>query len=202
MNDEKMTDGADDGDERRLVASAARGDRGAFDQLIRAHMNRVFNLCSRMMGDHEEAGDCAQDTFLKAYRSLKNFRGESSFSTWMCSIAVNTCKTRLQSAAYRYGRHAVSLASAGSSMSDAGNVDPPDPAPTVLETIERHEMERSLHNAIQALPTDARTVIVLRDVEGFSYEEISRMTGWPIGTVKSRIARARDQLRESIRGVH
>ena len=201
MNEEKKAFDADDGGERTLVTSAARGDRDAFDRLIRAHMNRVFNLCFRMMGDHEEAGDCAQDTFLKAYRSLKDFRGDSSFSTWICSIAVNTCKTRLQSAAYRYGRNAVSLAATGSSTPDAGSVDPPDPAPTVLDAMERHEVEHSLQAAIQALPADARSVIVLRDVEGFSYEEISRMTGWPIGTVKSRIARARGQLRTAIRGV-
>lgn len=201
MNTESNTDSPDDGGERGLVASARRGDRESFERLVLSHMNRVFNLCYRMMGDREEADDCAQDTFLKAYRSLRDFRGESAFATWICSIAINTCKNRLQSAAYRYGRRSVPLTTAGPSMRDGTDVDPPDPAPTVLDTMEHHELERCLQGAIDALPTDARTVIVLRDVEGFSYEEISRMTGWPVGTVKSRIARARGQLRERLQGV-
>jgi RNA polymerase sigma-70 factor, ECF subfamily len=201
MIDEKKAGNPGEDIERRLIASAARGDREAFDQLVRSQMHRVYNLCYRMMGDHEEAGDCAQDTFLKAYRSLKDFRGESSFNTWLCSIAVNTCKNRLQSAAYRHSRHDLSIAAVSSSDQSNCERDLPDPAPTALDRMERHELDSLLQKAIKALPPDARTVIVLRDVEGFSYEEIARMTGWAIGTVKSRLARARGQLRESLRGV-
>jgi RNA polymerase sigma-70 factor, ECF subfamily len=201
MGNEKNYNNPGDEIEPRLIASAARGDREAFDQLVRSRMHRVYNLCYRMMGDHEEAGDCAQDTFLKAYRALKDFRGESSFITWLCSIAINTCKNRLQSAAYRHSRRIVPIGAVDSSESEDGALDPPDPAPTALDRMERHELDFLVQEAIRALPPDARTVIVLRDVEGFSYEEIARITGWAIGTVKSRIARARGQLRESLRGV-
>lgn len=201
MGDEKKANNPGEDIDRRLIASAARGDREAFDQLVRSRMHRVYNLCYRMMGDHEEAGDCAQDTFLKAYRALKDFRGESSFSTWLCSIAINTCKNRLQSAAYRHSRRDLSIAAVGSSDPRDCELNLPDPAPTALDRMERHELDFFLQEAIQALPPDARTVIVLRDVEGFSYEEIARITGWAIGTVKSRIARARAQLRESLKGV-
>ncbi len=187
--------------ERGLITSAAKGDRDAFESLVRSRMHRVFNVCYRLMGDHEEAGDCAQETFLKAFRSLKDFRGESSFSTWLFSIAVNTCKSRLQSSAYRGSQRNVSLAADASTPADPSALDPIDPAPSVLDQMERHELEVSIQQAINALPPEARTVIVLRDVEGFSYEEIARMTGLAVGTVKSRIARARMQLRERLRGV-
>lgn len=187
--------------ERGLITSAAKGDRDAFESLVRSRMHRVFNVCYRLMGDREEAGDCAQETFLKAFRSLKDFRGESSFSTWLFSIAVNTCKSRLQSSAYRGSQRNVSLADDASTPADPGAVDPIDPAPSVQEQLERHELEVSIQQAISALPPEARTVIVLRDVEGFSYEEIARMTGLAVGTVKSRIARGRMQLRERLKGV-
>lgn len=187
--------------ERGLITSAAKGDREAFEALVRSRMHRVFNMCYRLMGDHEDAGDCAQETFLKAFRSLKDFRGESSFSTWLFSIAVNTCRSRLQSATYRGSQRNVSLAADASTPADPGAVDPIDPAPSVLDQMERHELEVLIQQAINALPPEARTVIVLRDIEGFSYEEIARVTGLAVGTVKSRIARGRMQLREKLKGV-
>jgi RNA polymerase sigma-70 factor (ECF subfamily) len=201
MGDEKQADTLEREIERTLVVSAAGGDRESFDSLVRSQMHRVFNVCYRMMGDHEEANDCAQETFLKACRSLRDFRGESTFSTWLCTIAINTCKTRLQSGAYRHRQRDLSLSAAGSSVPDPCELDPPDPAPNVLDRMESHEAVFLIQEAIKALPPDARTVIVLRDVEGFSYEDVARMTGLAIGTVKSRIARARALLRESLRGV-
>lgn len=187
--------------EQSLVEAATHGDRSAFDELVRSLMHRVYSLCYRMTGDHQEADDCAQDAFLKAYRSLKSFRGQSSFSTWLYAIAINTCRNRRQSSAFRRSRQDLPIATAGCMTGGACELDPPDPAPTVLERLERHELDALLQRAIQALSPDARTVVVLRDVEGFSYEEIAQMTGWAIGTVKSRLARARSQLRESLKGM-
>jgi RNA polymerase sigma-70 factor (ECF subfamily) len=178
------------------------GDRSAFDKLVLGHQDRVFNVCYRLLGDYEEAGDCAQETFVKVYRALKDFRFGSSFSTWLYAIAVNTCKNKLHSAEFRRRKRMVPIDDPPEGSAGGATVrEIEDPAPSPLAQLAEKERERLVQAAIDELPPDARAVVVLRDVEGFSYEEIVQATGYNMGTLKSKLARARQQLKEKLKGV-
>ena len=183
------------------IRAFLKGDQGAFDKLVRCHQDRVFNVCYRMLGDYEEANDCAQETFVKAYRALKDFRFEARFSTWILTIAVNICRNRLKSLEHRYRRRMVRIDSPIQGQEGATGIEIEDPAPDALAQLTKKEQDRLLQKAIDELPHDARMVTVLRDIEGLSYEEIGRVTGYNPGTVKSKLSRARQQLREKLKGL-
>ena len=183
------------------IRACLAGDRYEFDKLVLRYQNKVFNLCYRFLGEHEEANDCAQESFVKAFKSLKSFRFDSAFSTWLYSISVNTCKNRLKSADYRYRKRSVSIDGAKEKDDRSSSMEIEDTAPSPFTRVAEKEMESLLQRAIETLPQDGRTVIILRDVEGLSYEEIARITGYNLGTVKSRLARSRQQLREMLKGV-
>ncbi len=146
-----------------LVARVKKGDRHAFDLLVIRYQQRVVSLILRYVKDHSEALDVAQEAFIKAYRALPRFRGDSAFYTWLYRIAVNTAKNHLASASRRTGVAAI------------------------------------LHQAIQDLPEDLRTALTLREMEGLSYEEIAEVMDCPIGTVRSRIFRAREAVDAQIK---
>jgi len=188
-------------EETEWIKAFLAGDRSAFDRLVLSHKDRVFNVCYRMLGNHEDADDCAQETFLKVYRSLKDFRFDAGFSTWLFAIAVNTCKNRLNSAEYRRRRKMVPIVDPPPDDAERGQTvcDLADPGPSPLDLLTQKERERLLQNAIDALAPDARAVVVLRDVEGLSYDEIVLATGYNMGTLKSKLARARRHLREKLR---
>jgi RNA polymerase sigma-70 factor (ECF subfamily) len=177
------------------------GDRDAFDRLVLRYQDRIVNLCFRMMADREEAFDCAQDSFVKAFRNLHGFQFRSTFSTWLYAIAANTCRNRLASLEYRAKSRTVSINPSSRSGAGTVGIDLEDPSPSALAELSRNERDRLVQDAIHSLPGDARTVVVLRDVEGLSYEEIAEITGYNLGTVKSKLARARQQLREKLKGV-
>ena len=187
--------------ETTWIRAFLRGDGRAFDRLVLAFKDRVFNLCYRMLGDYDEANDCAQDTFVKVYRSLKDFRFEASFSTWLCTIAANTCRNRLKSLEYRTRKKMVRIDPAVNPDGPQTSLELKDPAPSPLDQLTRQEQEVALQKAIDALTEDHRTVIILRDIEGLSYEEIAKITGYTLGTVKSKLARARQQLCGQLKGV-
>jgi len=191
-------DGRDQDDVQ--VRAAQRGDRKAFEALVIRYQDRIYNACFRVMGDGEEARDCAQETFIKAYRSLKTFRFEAAFGTWLYAIAVNTCRNRLQSAAYRVKRKTIPLHAPADEDPGGCIAELQDPSLSPLEQLSRKEGERRLQRAIAALPDVPRTLIVLRDIEGLSYEELAQATGLELGTVKSGLARARARLRENLKG--
>ncbi|HSV95296.1 MAG TPA: sigma-70 family RNA polymerase sigma factor [Spirochaetota bacterium] len=187
-------------DDETLVRETLAGDRRAFDLLVLRHGDMLFNLCFRMLGEYDEASDCAQDAFFRAYRGLAGFRGEAAFSTWLYRIAVNTCKNRLASAGYRRSRKMVRLEGTGADdalLHSNGRVSFANPA----ARYERDEREALIQHALDALPPDEKTVAVLCDIEGKSYEEIVATTGMPLGTVKSRVARARRRLRSKLEGI-
>jgi RNA polymerase sigma-70 factor (ECF subfamily) len=183
--------------DHELARAFQAGDSKAFDELVMRHQDRVFNLCYRMVGMYEDADDCAQETFVRVYRSLKKFRFRSAFSTWLYRIAVNTCKNHLASRGYRRNREMVSI---------NGNVAGESDAPAEIAdctympngALERRETEELLQSAIDSLPDDQRVVVVLRDIEDRSYEEIASITRLKLGTVKSKIARGRRHLREKL----
>jgi RNA polymerase sigma-70 factor (ECF subfamily) len=187
-------------DDGTLVRDALAGDRRAFDLLVLRHGDMLFNLCFRMLGDYDEASDCAQDAFIRAYRALGGFRGEAAFPTWLYRIAVNTCKNRLASAEYRRSRKAVRLEGTGADdtlLPVNGRASFSNPT----ARFEREEREAVIQRALDGLPPDEKTVAVLRDIEGRSYEEIAMLTGLRPGTVKSRLARARRRLRSKLEGI-
>jgi RNA polymerase sigma-70 factor, ECF subfamily len=187
--------------ETTWILAFLAGDARAFDKLVQRFKDRVFNLCYRMLGDYDEANDCAQETFVKVYRSLKDFRFEAGFSTWLCTIAANTCRNRLKSLEYRTRKKMVRIDPAITSERGQSSMELEDPAPSPLAQMTRQEQQIALQKAIDALTEDHKTVIILRDIEGLSYEEIAKITGYTLGTVKSKLARARQRLCEQLKGV-
>jgi RNA polymerase sigma-70 factor (ECF subfamily) len=184
----------------RLVESFLSGDRNAFDRLIRLHQGRVFNLCYRFIGDYDDADDCAQEVFIKVHRSLGSFRFESSFSTWLYRVTVNTCKNRLNSLEYRIKSRRIRMEVAKDPNIAARRADiPGNPITPAIELI-RKEIDLLIQKAVDALPVEQKMVVVLRDFDGRSYEEIAEITGFPLGTVKSKLSRARLQLSETLKG--
>ena len=183
-----------------LVKAFQVGDRTAFDALVLNHKDKVFNLCYWFLGDRQEANDSAQDTFIKVYRSLKKFRFESAFSTWLYRIAANTCKNRLKSSEYRHKKKIVRLDNPGEIEGGKYSIEIYDKSPSPMIDFEKKERMMLIYKAIASLPTDQRTIVVLRDIEGLSYEEIANITGLNFGTVKSRLSRARQQLKKKLRG--
>ena len=189
------------GEDALLVKAFQKGDKKAFDELVIKHKDRIFNLCYRFLGEYEEANDSAQEAFVKAYGSLNTFRLESAFSTWLYRIAVNTCKNKLGSAAYRAKRKTVSLDNPGKNEDGPLPVEIQNGTPSPLIRMEEKEKMALVQKALDTLPTEFKMVVTLRDVEGLSYEDIAEITGLHLGTVKSRIARARTELRNKLRGV-
>jgi RNA polymerase sigma-70 factor (ECF subfamily) len=184
----------------RLAKSSLAGDRAAFDRLIMLHKHKVFNLCYRLLGDYDDADDCAQEVFIKVSRSLKNYRFESRFSTWLYRVTVNTCKNKFRSLDYRLRSKKVRIDTV-IPMEDKENVvDIENGAGSPATELLRKEIDRLIQKAIDALPPKQKLVVVLRDIEGKSYEEIVGITGFKPGTVKSKLSRARQQLREALQG--
>ena len=184
--------------DKALVARAQKGDRRAFDLLVLKYQHRVQRLIARYIRDPEQVFDLAQETFIKAYRALGRFRGDSAFYTWIYRIAVNTAKNQLASDAR--GGFTVSLNSGGSDESDEPMIEPealrdtgsPDAVAATAE------LKAAIDRAITDLPEDLRTALTLREMEGLSYDEIAAVMDCPIGTVRSRIFRAREAIEQSI----
>jgi RNA polymerase sigma-70 factor (ECF subfamily) len=187
-------------EDRTDIADYLSGDRTALDRLVVRHKDRVFNLCYRLLGDYSEAEECAQETFIKVLRSLKGFRFESSFSTWLFTIAVNICRNRRNSAEHRFWKRVLSFGRNSPEEEGPEDFEIEDPAPSPLVRMTEKEKEIMLQSAIDSLSHDHRTVIILRHVEELSYEEISRITGYNLGTLKSKLARARVLLQKKIQG--
>ncbi len=186
------------GEDVLLVKAFQGGDRTAFDKLVAKHKNRIFNVCYWFLGDYQEADDIAQETFIKIYRSLGKFRLESAFSTWVFRIAINSCKNRLTSSAYKQKARTISIDNPGGQPESGGTDVFHDRAASPSEQLEQKERMHQIRRGINALAPEQREVITLRDIQGLSYSEISEVTGASLGTVKSRLARARMELRNSL----
>lgn len=186
-------------DDRADIAAYISGDRPALDRLLLRHKDRVFNLCYRLLGDYGEAEECAQETFIKVFRSIGGFRLESSFSTWLYKVAVNACRNRCNSAEHRFWSRVLRFGQNARDESRIEDFEIEDPAPSPLARMTEKEKEIMLQSAIDSLSHDHRTVIILRHVEELSYEEISDITGYNMGTLKSKLARARLLLQKKLR---
>ena len=176
--------------DRELVARVQRGEREAFDLLMLKYQHRIAKLISRYVQDPAEVLDVAQEAFLKAYRALPGFRGDSAFYTWMYRIAINTAKNHLAAQARRPRESGI----------DATDAEQFEGAPELKEYVTpeglalTEEIQRTVIAAIEALPEDLKVAISLRELEGLSYEDIAQVMKCPIGTVRSRIFRAREAI--------
>ena len=178
--------------ERELVSRARTGDTAAFEQLMLDSQDRVYTLCLRMTGNREDALDLAQETFLNAWRGLSSFQGNSSFSTWVYRLASNACIDFLRKRKRRQqGESPHSL-----DDEEAPLPEPADPRGSPEEELERRELRRAVERGLQALPDHHRQVLVMRELSGMSYQEIGAVLDLDLGTVKSRIARARLALKK------
>ena len=180
--------------DKQLVQRVQRGDRRAFDLLVLKYQHKIVNLVMRYVRDPELAQDITQEAFIKAYRALPRFRGDSAFYTWMYRIAVNTAKNHL--AAQRRRPMDVELDLQDPEQYDlhAKLKETDTPEGVTLS----NELKKSVELAIAALPEDLRTAIILRELEGMSYEEIAQTMECPVGTVRSRIFRARDAISKKV----
>lgn len=185
-----MQESSDTGD-LGLVRRVQRGDKGAFDLLVRKYQHKVVKLVMRYMRDPADAEDVAQEAFIKAYRALPQFRGDSAFYTWLYRIAINTAKNAIVSRDRSPVEYDLDLQNAEESYEVQGRLaDAATPEALVLT----EEIRTIVNGAIAALPEDLRTAIVLRELEGMSYEEIAAAMDCPVGTVRSRIFRAREAI--------
>ncbi len=183
--------------EQSLLRRLRDRDERAFVELINEHRDRVFNITYRMLGNRAEAEDVAQEVFITVFKQIENFRGDSKFSTWLYRVTVNHCKNRIKYLARRHSRDQDELDETSQAQNGAVNGAPvrsknPDKA---LESL---QMEQLLQEAIASLDDEQRAVVILRDVEDLSIEEICEITGLPDGTVKSRLHRARLVLRKKM----
>ena len=182
-----------------LVASARDGDLSAFEAIVSRHQKRMLNIAFRIIGDYEDACEVVQDAFVSAHRNLRGFRAEAKFSTWLTAITVNLSKNRLKRVTLKRRREPVSLDAP--IRTDDGTVlpDPPSKEPSVLDRMERQDMKQKVQDCIQELEPDYREILVLRDLQDFSYDEIGAMLKVAAGTVKSRIFRAREAVKECLK---
>jgi RNA polymerase sigma-70 factor, ECF subfamily len=182
-----------------LVARAKQGDKRAFEMLVVKYQRRIERLIARMVRDVDLVADISQESFIRAYRALPQFRGESAFYTWLYRIAVNTAKKAL----VELKRDPLVFETAFTSGDDGDETSRVENELTTGETPEAllasKEIAAAVNQAIEALSDDLRQAIVLREIEGLSYEEISEVMNCPIGTVRSRIFRAREAIAERLR---
>lgn len=190
---------ADVPDIEQLARRFKDGDMGAFDELVGACESRVFNLAYRIVNNYDDATELTQDVFVKVYRSIGKFRGNSRFTTWLYSITANSCLNRLRRKKRISFFEARSLDDTGEDESRKTPIlQAVDPNPNPSETHRRTEFTKLVENSIAGLPADFRTVIVMRDLQGMAYEEISVALSCSLGTVKSRLSRARNMTKDKL----
>ena len=189
--------------ERRLVRRLKARDEDAFREMVRTYQEQVYNLVFRMLGNHEEAEDLSQDVFVTVFKSIDRFRGDSKLSTWLYRIAANQCKNRYKYLARRQFHAAKpldELSERGAAGRDGGpvmslqaQISEPD------KIVEGKRLERAIQQEIAGLEEEQRLLVVLRDIQGLSYQEMAGITELPEGTVKSRLHRARMNLKKRLK---
>lgn len=187
--------GGDRASDLALVRRVQQGDRSAFDLLVLKYQHKIVKLIMRYVRDPSEALDVAQEAFLKAYRAIRSFRGESAFYTWLYRIAINTAKNYIVAAGRKPTYYDLDLQDSDNSEVFAKLKDIDTPEHLALS----EELRQTINKAIQDLPEDLRTAILLRELEGLSYEEIAQTMDCPVGTVRSRIFRAREAIDKQLK---
>lgn len=183
--------------DQKLVARVQGGDKKAFDSLVRKYQHKIIQLINRYIKDPSEALDVAQDTFIKAYRALPNFRGESAFYTWLYRIAINTAKNHIAAKARRPSDNEIEVELAEQFEGATRLKDQETPEGLLLSD----EIAKTVRLAIEELPEELRVAISLREFEGMSYDEIAQTMNCPVGTVRSRIFRAREAIDKKLKAL-
>lgn len=182
-----------------LVGAAQTGDLQAFEALVLRHQKRMLNIAYRITDDQEDAVEVVQEVFLAAYRHIGTFRRESKFSTWLTTITINLSRNRLKQTKARRSRIPLSLDAPLPATDGELLPDPPSGEPSVLDRLERRDVTAKVQDCIRELDPDFREVIVLRDMQDLSYEEIGAALQLAAGTVKSRLFRAREAVKECLK---
>lgn len=184
-------------DEKHLLESAQKGELQAFEKLVERYQKKVYNIALRMTGNAEDAYEVSQEAFIRIYSSIRQFRKDSSFSTWLYRITINVCLDELR----KQKKNKLVYLDENIEMDD-GEIKKQlaDKGPAPDEMAEQDEMKRAIRAAINELSEEHRIVVIMRDIQGFSYDDISKILKCPKGTVKSRINRARKILRDILKG--
>jgi RNA polymerase sigma-70 factor, ECF subfamily len=178
---------------KSLLDRAQEGDIDAFEKLIESHRKKVFNIALRMLSDYDDAADMAQEVFIRIYRSIKDFKQEAQFPTWVYRITTNVCLDELRK---RKNKRTVSIDEEIKLDDGELKMQIEDDRPLPHDAVERNDIRKAVRDAIKVLPEHFRIIVILRDIQGMSYSEISKILKTPEGTVKSRINRARQALKD------
>lgn len=181
--------------ERLLIERAQSGDVESFEKLIKAHQAYAYNIAYRMVGNEEDAKDASQEALIKVFKSLKNFSGDSAFSTWLYRIVMNTCKDLLR----KRKTNEISIDKGYETDEGQVQIEIEDTSSDPVTMYEEKEVRITIEDAIDDLPNNYKSVVVLREVQGLSYDEIAEIEDIPVGTVRSRINRGRRILREVLK---
>jgi RNA polymerase sigma-70 factor (ECF subfamily) len=186
-------------DDAPFVARCRQGEVNAFEKLVERHQKTMLNISFRMLGDYADACDVVQESFLAAYRSLERFRGDARFSTWLSAIVVNQSRNRLKQKASRARREVVSIDDTRGTGDRTILETHASPEPAAVDMLGKKERDLQIQKCIGVMDDEQREVLVLRDIEGMPYEEIGAVLGLPDGTVKSRLFRARNALKNCLK---
>lgn len=182
-----------------LVLSSQKGDLAAFESLVVRHQKRMLNIAFRLINDYDEACEVVQDAFVSAYKNIRTFRGDSKFTTWLTTITLNLSKNRLKQMRSRQSRVSYTLDDPLWADDSEVTRDPPSREPSVLDRLEKQDVQGKVQDCIKALEPEYREVLVLRDMQDFSYGDIGGMLNMREGTVKSRLFRARAAIKDCLK---
>ncbi len=182
-----------------IVLSVRKGNVDEFERLVRKYQKKMFNVAYRIIGSFEDASEVVQDAFLSGYRNLESFRGTSRFSTWLCSIVINLSKNRVQKMKSESRHEQYSLDDTVETEEGSLRREVASGEPSVIDNLEREEVQKKVRDCINGLEHEYREVIVLRDMQGFSYDEVAGTLKIAEGTVKSRLFRAREALKDCLK---
>lgn len=186
-------------EDRSLVDQCQKGDLDAFERLVSKHQKRMLNIAFRLIGDYEEACESVQDAFFAAYRNISTFRGDAKFSTWLTTITLNHARNKLKQIRSRGSRISYSLDRPVETEDGTLQLDPPSREPSPLDQLEKLDRSTRVRECIEALEPEHREVIILRDLQDYSYEEIGSSLNVREGTVKSRLFRAREAVKDCLK---
>jgi RNA polymerase sigma-70 factor (ECF subfamily) len=195
MKEKKQTRDED----REFVTLCQGGDVDAFEILVQRHQKRMLNIAYRIIGNYDEACEMVQEAFISAYKNIKDFKGKAKFSTWLYAICINLSKNRLRQVRTRLHREPYSVGNPIHVTNGQIAGDPPSNDPSPLDRLEERDIQQKVQGCINTLDAEFKEVLILRDIQGFSYDEISDMLKIPEGTVKSRLFRAREGMRNCLK---
>lgn len=188
-------------EDSELISLCKKGDLSAFEALVNKHQKRIFNIAYRMTGDYDDACEIVQDAFVSAYRNIRNFEEKARFFTWLYAIVINLAKNRLKQlkSLSKYGCSSIDDPIA----TDDGEIklELASNEPSALERLEEKDIQERVQECISRLDIEYRDIIILRDIQGFSYDEIGNMLKIPEGTVKSRLSRARENIKDCLKKI-